>query len=221
MAGIPISRDLTFAERINALLRPVPVLLVYVLGAAPGLYIILGTFLALTGTYDLFGSSLGIDPVKTIEHWLGELALQFFIATMAIRVLRDFFKIKLIKFRRTLGHLTFFYIVLHLAIWIGLDLQWQWGQIWEDVLKRPYIIVGMLGFVALIPVMATSNDSAIKRLGPKLWQNIHKLAYPAILLGGIHYVMVQRVWETEPLIYLGVISGLLLLRGRALLPKFG
>ncbi|MCY4334426.1 MAG: sulfoxide reductase heme-binding subunit YedZ [Litoreibacter sp.] len=216
-----IPRQLTLAERINEVLRPIPVWLVFLVGALPGVYIIAGLVLALTGTYDLFGTRLGIDPVKTIEHWLGELALQFFIATMAIRVLRDWFKIKLIKFRRTLGHLTFYYIVLHLGVWIGLDLQWRWAEIWADILKRPYITIGMVSFLILIPVMLTSNDSAIRRLGPKLWQNLHKLVYPAVLLGAVHYVMVQKVWEIEPLIYLAVISGLLLARGKTLLPKFG
>ncbi len=215
-----MSHALTPSERINAVLRPIPKWLIYVLGSLPGLYIIVGVVLALNGTYDLFGSSLGIDPAKTIEHWLGELALQFFIATMIIRVLRDLFKLKLIKFRRALGHLTFFYIVLHLTVYLWLDLQWGWSQIWNDILKRPYITIGMAAFVLLIPVMATSNDSAIRRYGPKVWQNIHKLTYPALLLGGLHYVMLQRIWDVESLIYLGVICVMLLLRGKALLPKF-
>ncbi len=214
-----MSHALTTSERINLILRPIPKWLVYLLGAAPGIYIIVGVALALSGTYDLFGSSLGIDPAKTIEHWLGELALQFFIATMSIRVLRDFFKLKLIKFRRALGHLTFFYVTLHLGVWLWLDLQWNWALMWSDIVKRPYITIGMAAFIILIPVMATSNNAAIKKYGPRIWQNIHKLAYPAILLGAVHYVMVQRVWELEPLIYLGVIVGLLAARGRVLLPQ--
>lgn len=210
---------MTVANRINEVLRPIPTWAVYLLGALPGLYIVTGLLLALSGTYDLFGGSLGIDPVKTIEHWLGELALQFFIAVLVISTLRNQFKLKLIKFRRPLGLLSFFYVVLHLMVWIGLDLQFRWGEIWTDILKRPYITIGMAGFVLMIPLAMTSNNRAIKRLGPLLWQNIHKLAYPALLLGGIHYVMVQKVWEVEPLIYLAIISALLVLRGRALLPR--
>jgi sulfoxide reductase heme-binding subunit YedZ len=211
---------LTFAQRANEVLRLVPVWLLYLLGVLPAVYIAAGIGLALSGTYDLFGNRLGIDPAKSIEHWLGELALQFFIATMAIRVLRDLFKLKLIKFRRALGHLTFLYVVLHLGVWLWLDMQWAWAQMWSDILKRPYITIGMVAFVAMIPVMATSNDAAIRKYGPRVWQNIHKLAYPAILLGGIHYVMVQKIWETEALIYLGVIVVLLLMRGKSLLPRF-
>ena len=214
-----MSHPLTISERINAVLRPIPKWLIYLLGSLPGIYIIVGTVLALQGT-DIFDGSLGIDPVKTIEHWLGELALQFFIATMLISILRDKFRLKLIKFRRPLGLLTFFYVVLHLGIWIGLDLQLRWSEIWGDILKRPYITIGMVSMILLIPVACTSNNAAIKSLGPKVWQNLHKLVYPAFLLGGIHYVLVQKVWETEPLIYLGVIIVLLLMRSRRLLPSF-
>ena len=203
---------MTWANRVNEVLRPIPKWLVYVLGALPGLYIIVGLVLALTGTYDLFGTSLGIDPAKTIEHWTGELAIQFFIATMLISTLRNHFKLKLIKFRRPLGLLTFFYVVLHLSIWIGLDLQFRWAEIWSDILKRPYITIGMAAFVMMIPMAMTSNNAAIKKLGPVLWQKIHKFAYPAIILGAVHYVLVQKVWETEPLIYLGIVLTIIGLR---------
>lgn len=214
-----MAHAITPSERVNAVLRPIPTWVVYLVGALPGLYIIAGVALAFSGTYDLFGSSLGIDPVKTIEHWLGELALQFFIATMAISILRDRFRLKLIKFRRPLGLLTFFYVVLHLSVWLALDLQWRWGEIWADILKRPYITIGMLGFALLIPLAITSNNAAIRRMGPVAWQGLHKLAYPAILLGAVHYVMVQKVWEAEPLIYLAIVIGLLALRWRRLLPR--
>lgn len=200
------------------MLRPVPTWLIYLVGALPGIYIVVGIALVLTGTYDLFGSSLGIDPARTIEHRLGELALQFFIATMLISILRDRFRLKLIKFRRPLGLLTFFYVVLHLSIWLGLDLQFRWGEIWSDILKRPYITIGMVSLLLLIPLAITSNNAMIRRLGPKSWQLLHKLSYPAILLGGVHYVMVKKVWEVEPIIYLGVIVVLLAFRWKRLLP---
>lgn len=214
-----MSHAITPSERVNAALRPIPTWAVYIVGALPGLYIIVGVFLAFSGIYDLFGASLGIDPVKTIEHWLGELALQFFIATMAISILRDRFRLKLIKFRRPLGLLTFFYVVLHLAVWIGLDLQWRWSEMWSDIWKRPYITIGMVAFALMIPLAITSNNSSIRKLGPLAWQTLHKLAYPAILLGAVHYVMVQRVWLVEPLVYLAVVLVLLGLRWSRLLPK--
>ncbi|EPX77917.1 protein-methionine-sulfoxide reductase heme-binding subunit MsrQ [Litoreibacter arenae] len=212
-----MAHSLTLPERVNAGLRTIPNWVVYLLGALPGLYIVVGVALALLGIYDLFGNRLGVDPIRTIEHWLGELALQFFIATMLISILRDYFRLKLIKFRRALGLLTFFYVILHLSVWISLDLQFRWGEAWADILKRPYITIGMAGFVLLIPLAVTSSNAMIRRLGPVAWQRLHKLAYPAILLGGIHYVMVQKVWEAEPLIYLAIILVLLGLRGRRLI----
>ena len=213
-----MSHPMTHAERVNSILRLVPTWMVYLLGALPGVYIVTGTVLALTGTYDLFGKSLGMDPARAIEHWTGELAIQFFIATMLLSVLRDWFRLKLIKFRRPLGLLTFFYVLLHLCIWLGLELQLRWDEAWSDILKRPYITIGMVAFVILVPLAITSNNAMIRRLGPLKWQRLHKLAYPAILLGGIHYVMVQKVWEMEPLIYLCVIIVLLALRRKRLLP---
>ncbi|PTX54968.1 sulfoxide reductase heme-binding subunit YedZ [Litoreibacter ponti] len=214
-----MSHPLTLPERVNIVLRPIPTWLVYLIGALPGLYIVVGIALALTGTYDLFGNRLGIDPAKTLEHWLGELSLQFFIATMTISILRDKFRLKLIKFRRPLGLLTFFYVVLHLSIWVWLDMQWRWSEMWADILKRPYITIGMLGFALLIPLALTSNNASIRKMGPMAWQKLHKLAYPAFLLGAIHYVMVQKVWEVEPLIYLAIVIILLSLRWRRLLPR--
>lgn len=213
-----MSHPLTISERINSVLRPIPKWVIYLLGALPGLYIIGGIVLTYQG-WDVFGTSLGIDPTKTIEHWLGELALQFFIATMAITVLRDRFRLKLIKFRRPLGLLTFFYVCLHFSVWLVLDLQFFWSDIWKDISKRPYITIGMVALLIMIPMALTSNNAAIKKLGPMRWQFVHKLAYPAVLLGGIHYVMMQRLWEVEALIYLGVIIVLLALRGKRLLPK--
>ena len=210
-----MSHALTPSERVNAVLRPIPNWSIYLVGALPAIYIIVGVILAYQGT-DIFNGDLGIEPVKTIEHWFGELAIRFFIATLLISVLRDFFRLKLIKWRRPLGLLAFFYTVLHLLVWIGLDMQFAWGQMWADIFKRPYITIGMAGLILMLPLALTSNNRSIKRLGPVLWQRIHKLSYPAILLGAVHYVMVQKVWETEPLIYLAIVLGLLGLRWRRL-----
>lgn len=162
---------------------------------------------------------LGVDPIKAIEHELGELALQLFIASLCITPLCRLARINLIKFRRPLGLITFFYVLLHLLVWVVLDMSLLWGQMWADILKRPYITIGMAGFLLLIPLALTSNDWSIKKLGAAGWQRVHLLAYPAVLLGAIHNVMVQKVWEAEALIYLGIIVFLLSLRGRRLLPR--
>ena len=82
---------------------------------------------------------------------------------------------------------------------------------WADILKRPYITIGMIAFLAMIPLAVTSNNRSIRALGPA-WRKLHKLVYPIAALGAVHYIMVQKVWEAEPLIYLAVILGLVGLR---------
>ena len=141
--------------------------------------------------------------------------MQFFIATLLISVLRDRFRLKLIKFRRPLGLLTFFYVVLHLGIWIGLDLQFRWAEAWADILKRPYITIGMVGFALLIPLAVTSNGASVRKMGAAAWRKLHKLTYLAVILGGVHYIWLVKGIQLEPLIYMAIILGLLALR----LPK--
>lgn len=185
---------------INKWARRVPTWLVYLLYMLPAPYLL---YLGLTG-------GLGPDPVKPLEHELGEIALQLLIIGMAITPLRRFFGLNLLKFRRTFGVLAFTYVTLHLLVWAVLDVQ-TLERVWSDIVKRPYITVGMVGFVLMLPLAVTSNDWSVRKLGP-VWRKLHRLTYPAILLGGVHYVMVKKVWEVEPLIYLAVILLLLGLR---------
>lgn len=194
------------ADRVNAGARRVPTWVIYALGMVPAALLVAG----------IFTGGLGVDPVKTLEHETGELALKFFIASMCVTPLARFGGIRLLKFRRALGLITFIYVTLHLIVWVGLDMTLLWEQMWRDIWKRPYITVGMVGFLLILPLAVTSNNASIKRFGAAGWQKLHRLAYPAILLGAIHYVMVQKVWEVEPLVYLAVISALLALR---LVPK--
>jgi len=163
-------------------------------------------YLGLTG-------GLGIEPIKELEHRLGELGLQVLIASLAVTPLRRFAGINLIRFRRMLGLVTFYYIALHLLVWLLLDVRIL-SQIWADILKRPYITVGMVGFVLLIPLAMTSNTWSIRRLGPMRWRRLHQLVYLAAVLGGLHFVLLVKGWQVEPLIYLGSILGLLMLRLR-------
>ncbi|GFE64918.1 protein-methionine-sulfoxide reductase heme-binding subunit MsrQ [Litoreibacter roseus] len=193
-------------DTLNRSARAIPVWVIYILGILPLAYIIFATF----------AGAMGMDPVKTIEHELGQYAIIFFILTLTITPIRQLAGVNLIRFRRSLGHLTFFYVFLHLLVWLGLDMQLQWGQMWTDILKRPYITIGMVGFVLLLPVMATSNDTSIRRLGAASWRKVQKLVYPAIFLGALHYVMVQKVWEAESMIYMGIVLVLLVYRLRSL-----
>jgi len=87
------------------------------------------------------------------------------------------------------------------------------SQIWADIIKRPYITIGMLGFSLLIPLAITSNNWSVRKLGPA-WRKLHKLTYAAVILGGAHYLMLVKTWQAEPLIYMVVILGLLALKLR-------
>lgn len=192
-------------DRVNSLARRVPTWVVYGLGAVPLAFLVWGA---------AFGG-LGVEPVKEIEHRLGELGLQFLLASLAITPLRRI-GLNLIRFRRALGLLAFFYVTLHLLAWVGLDMGLRWSEMAADLWKRPYVILGMIGFVALLPLALTSTNAAIRRLGPQAWGRLHKLAYVAILAGILHLTLLSKVWTTEVLIYSALALGLLGLR---LLPK--
>ena len=189
-------------DAINTFARKVPTWLVYIVYLLPVPWLF---YLATTG-------GMGVEPIKPLEHELGEIAMQLLIIGLCITPLRRFLGINLIKFRRTFGLLAFTYVVLHLGVWVILDMSLLWGQMWADIWKRPYISIGMIGFVFLIPLAATSNNASVKRLGAASWRKLHKLAYPIAVLGAVHYIMVQKVWEIEPSVYLAVVLGLIVLR---------
>lgn len=188
-------------DRINATARRVPTTLLYIGGAIPAAWLLLGA------TQD----SLGPDPVKALEQGLGIWALRFLLASLCITPLIRA-GIRLLKFRRALGLLGFAYAAFHFATWIALDMGLRWGQIAGDLTKRPYIIVGALGLLLLLPLAATSWNGAIRRLGSAAWNRLHRLAYPAILAGTVHFVMIGKVWTGESLVYLGIAVVLLALR---------
>jgi sulfoxide reductase heme-binding subunit YedZ len=189
---------------INQLLRKVPTWLVYLVGLIP---VPLFLYLAQTG-------GLGREPIKALEHELGELGLKLIIVGLAITPLCKAVGLKLIKFRRAIGVLAFTYVALHLLVWLVLDVGIL-SQIWADILKRPYITIGMVGFVVMIPLAVTSNNWSVKRLGVK-WRRLHQLTYVAAALGGVHFIMIVKGIQLEPIIYMVIILALLAYR----LPMF-
>lgn len=190
---------------LNRQARRVPTWVVYGLGLVPLGFLVWGA---------VFGG-IGPDPVKAIERELGERGLQFLLASLAITPLRRV-GVNLIRFRRALGLLSFLYIALHLTAWVWLDMGLRWGEMAADLTKRPFVILGMLGFLAMAPLAATSSNAAIRRMGAAAWSRLHRLAYVAILAGVIHLALLSKVWTTEILVYLTLGLGLLALR---LLPK--
>jgi sulfoxide reductase heme-binding subunit YedZ len=188
-------------DRLNRHARRVPTWAVYMTGALPALWLF---WLALS-------NGLGPDPVKVMERSLGEWGLRFLLVSLAVTPLRRA-GLNLLKFRRALGLLAFFYIVLHLTVWIWPDMGLRWAQIWADIVKRPYILFGTAAFLCMVPLAATSSSAAIRRMGAPAWNRLHQLAYPALALGLLHFVILSRVWTIEVIAYAILGLGLLGLR---------
>ncbi|MBI6630945.1 protein-methionine-sulfoxide reductase heme-binding subunit MsrQ [Pontibaca salina] len=185
---------------LNRLARRLPVSALYIIGALPPFILL---YMGATG-------GLGVEPIEALEHELGGLGLKALIVTLAITPLRRFVGLNMIRFRRAFGLLTFYYICCHLLVWLFLDVQIA-GQIWADILKRPYITIGMAAWALMVPLAVTSNNHSIRFLGPR-WRQLHRLTYGVAILGAIHFVMLRKGFQLEPLIYLTVILALVALR---------
>jgi methionine sulfoxide reductase heme-binding subunit len=175
---------------------------IYIVGLQPAIW----TFYA--GVMD----QLGADPQKTLERTLGLWALRFLILSLAITPLRRLGGPNLVRYRRAIGLLAFTYATLHLTVYMVLDQGLDLAAIWADIVKRPYITVGMLAFIILVPLAVTSNAPMIRRLGGAAWQRLHRFVYAAAAAAAIHFVMVVKSWPAEPLIYAGIVAALLLFR---------
>jgi len=189
-------------ERSRALsdaLRRVPIWLVYVVGFLPAAgYFYLGV-----------NDQLGADPLKVLEKALGLWALRLLIATLTVTPIRQVIGVNLIRFRRALGLLAFYYAALHLSTYLVLDQGLDWAAVWADIVKRPYITIGMASFVLLVPLALTSNNTSIRRLGGQTWARLHKLAYLVAVGAALHFIMLVKSWPLEPLVYAAIVAALL------------
>lgn len=188
--------------RLNGWLRRVPAWPAYLLGAIPFALIL----------WQTVSGNLGVDPVKEIEHELGDWALKFLVAVLAVSPLRRVLGLNLLKFRRAIGLLAFFYTALHLMAWLVLDMGLLLGQALGDIVKRPYITIGMAALLMMLPLALSSNDWSVRRLGAARWQRLHRLTYPAAVLGALHYIWLVKAWPLEPMLYMAAILALLALR---------
>jgi sulfoxide reductase heme-binding subunit YedZ len=144
---------------------------------------------------------LGADPMRELEHALGLWALRFLIVTLAITPLRQLAGINLLRYRRALGLSAFYYALMHLTTYLVLDQRFDFNAIGADILRRPYITVGMTCFIVLVPLAVTSNNLAIRRLGGKAWQRLHRFVYLAAILALLHFLMSVKSWPIEPVTY--------------------
>jgi sulfoxide reductase heme-binding subunit YedZ len=155
---------------------------------------------------------LGADPQNTLERTLGLWALRFLVIGLAITPLRRLGGPSLVRWRRAVGLLAFYYACLHLSVYLLLDKGLDLEAIWGDIVRRPYITVGMLAFTILVPLAITSNGTMIRRLGARAWQRLHRLVYVAAVAAALHFLLLVKVWWGEALIYAGLVALLLLLR---------
>lgn len=171
---------------------------------------------------DLFAGTrhLGTDPVKEAEHLFGAWTLRLLLATLAVTPLRRITGWNwLAKHRRTLGLQAFGFGALHLLTWALLDVQVGISEfvgtdeVLEDILKRPFITIGMLAFLLMVPLAATSTRRAIARLGTR-WRALHRLVYVVAILGVIHFWMAVKLDIREPAVYALVLAALLWWRAR-------
>jgi sulfoxide reductase heme-binding subunit YedZ len=163
----------------------------------------------LLGAFGLAGVDLGTNPVETVQDVTGNWGLRFLLITLAVTPLRDWFDApRLIQLRRMLGLYAFFYVLMHFLTWLFLDQGLNWSILLEDIAKRPFITIGFLALLMLLPLAATSTNAMMRRLG-KRWKTLHRLIYPIALLGVWHFWWQVKADIREPLIYLTLTVALL------------
>jgi methionine sulfoxide reductase heme-binding subunit len=177
----------------------VPKIAVYVVGFIPAVWLF----------YQGINDRLGADPMRYLEQALGLWALRFLIASLTVTPLRQLLGVNLLRYRRALGLLAFYYAALHLLTYLVLDQGLDLAAIWADIVKRPYITIGMATFIVLIPLAATSNNAAIRRLGGQAWARLHRLVYAAAIGAALHFLLVVKSWPPEPLVYSAIVLALL------------
>ena len=168
---------------------------------------------AIALTLGAINDELGANPIEVLTRDTGEWALRFLLITLAVSPLRlsvgwHF----LAAVRRMLGLYSFFYAVIHMLLYLWLDQFFDLSDIIEDVIERPFITVGFISFLALIPLALTSNDGMIKRLGTQRWNKLHRLVYYIAIGGVVPFYMLVKKDITEPLVYIALLAVLLGIR---------
>ena len=163
--------------------------------------------------YRQYRQDLGANPVEYITHQTGIWALRFLALTLAISPARKLLALPdLIRFRRMLGLYAFFFAYLHLMTYVWLDKFFDFGEMWKDVWKRPFITAGLTAFVLMLPLALTSTAGSIRWLGGRRWQMLHRLVYGSAIAGVIHYYWLVKSDVRAPLSYAAVFATLFLLR---------
>jgi methionine sulfoxide reductase heme-binding subunit len=160
-----------------------------------------------------FHAELGANPIEAITHGTGDWTLRFLLITLAVSPLRKLTRqYWLINFRRMLGLFAFFYGFLHLMTYVWLDKFFDVHEMLHDIAKRRFITAGMTAFVLMIPLALTSTKWAIRKLGGRRWQVLHRLIYASAAVGVIHYIWLVKADLRKPLEYGAILAALLAYR---------
>lgn len=188
--------------------------LVFVACATPAAWMLLGVLVAL-GVLAQGGMDLGADPVKRLIHACGITALNLLLITLAVTPLRQLTGWNhLLRLRRMLGLFAFFYVLLHFTVYFWLDQQLRLAAVGEDIFERPYITIGMLALLLLLPLAVTSTNRMMRRLGRR-WTQLHRLVYVIAGLGLWHFWWQVKADILEPLIYVSIFAILMAFRLKA------
>ena len=186
---------------------------------APFAYLAVLWTLMLTNTEPYI---MGFNPVQWTHRYLGDTAIRVLLVTLAISPIRDitgWAPIALI--RRRIGLAAFFYAFLHMLAYLGLDRGWSLQLLWEDVMIRTYIMLGMAALVLMIPLAITSTNGMIRRLGRKTWDRLHWLIYPLAIIAVAHNLLMVKVIDGDPTVHAAILALLLLWRvGRWSIKRF-
>jgi sulfoxide reductase heme-binding subunit YedZ len=167
---------------------------------------------------------LTANPVSFITNHLGDWTFRILLAALAVTPLRVLTGWGWpATLRRLLGLFAFFYAALHFSVWIFVDHLFTWGQMLQDIVKRPYITVGMLALVLMVPLAVTSTAGMVKRLGARRWKRLHRLVYAVGVLAALHFLWLAKVGRTDQYVYAALVALLLGIRlvdtGRRLLRR--
>ncbi|MEJ6390305.1 protein-methionine-sulfoxide reductase heme-binding subunit MsrQ [Gymnodinialimonas ulvae] len=193
---------------INGALRKLPGWTLYLAGAAYGGWLF---YLGATG-------GLGVEPIEVLEHRYGKFAFQLILLGLAVTPLKKHVGLNLTCLRRAIGVLAFFFVLAHFLVWAVLDVQ-SVTRIWADIVERPYVTIGMAGFLLLLPLGLTSNNFSVRKMGAAAWRKLHKLVYPAAVLAAVHWIWLAKGFQIEPLVYLAITLALLATRLRPTRPR--
>jgi methionine sulfoxide reductase heme-binding subunit len=160
-----------------------------------------------------YEQKLGANPIEKITHTTGDWTIWFLLITLSVTPLRQLLKQpQLARFRRMLGLFAFFYGLLHLTTWMWLDKFFDVKEMWDDIVKRRFITVGMLGLLLMVPLAITSTAGWVRRLGFVRWQRLHRLVYFSALAGVIHYYWLVKSDVRLPLLYGAILLLLMIYR---------